>query len=726
MKHRILSSILVLGLIAIFAVPAFGQVSIKDLGYLAPGGNVEPGANVDMLPGTPPDPVELGDGIIIMKFEICDQDPLADDRSDVALTQLDVDNLGTATEFDIEQIMVIDENNFIVGSVVSPTTPLDENFNIAFSAEIVLELDRIIPDNQCEVFSVAVLTHPTAELDFDTPSPGSPYGDPDLHTLRLRVRVHFHEDIGSADPASTDFTESVTDGAPEYICNCGINAVTDDMYVVNPLMPGMEGVVSRFTVCDNDSNEYNLYLNQLFMKQGDLGSAEHTDIATIKVYRVESSGRTQLAAFTPTVAFNRRGLGDPILGGPSPAAGGPYDYDHVIIVTDDSCAVFEVEAEVSTFAFKGRLIQLEFNISAQEPRDTQIGEDGPVSGIDPEIETSVPTVIGKGMIMLPSTIVLGSPGDIPLNVQGIPIPGLGSLQVGPTGALHFDPAVIRILEIVGVGDYVVEAVDIDNRRGEARFTVRIDPAEAPNGLSNGTVAIVRVDGVGDPGDRTRLFLNFDQVTDAFNNVLADANNALTLSNVGVIEGQVRLVPPGDVDGDGFTTISDALLLAEQLILGTPCAALSDEQKVIADVAAPFADIDVTPTCTGTNPTLTSADVAQIAKLSITTAAAGVASSAVKMASVKPLQVSQVQTAMRLGLLEFRAQGTGIAGMEVQLFSLSGRALATEQTTGNRLMVRAQDASGKALANGVYLYVVTVHGQDGSAVRSEVKKLVILR
>jgi hypothetical protein len=31
-----------------------------------------------------------------------------------------------------------------------------------------------------------------------------------------------------------------------------------------------------------------------------------------------------------------------------------------------------------------------------------------------------------------------------------------------------------------------------------------------------------------------------------------------------------------------------------------------------------------------------------------------------------------------------------------------------------------------MANGVYLYVVTVKGWDGSIIRSEVRKLVILR
>jgi hypothetical protein len=711
MKYQILSGVFILAVLTCFAAPAFGQVNVVDQSYLAPGGNVEPGdAAVMVAGGGPPTLPILGDGIVIMKFQVCDVDPLADDRSDVAINQMVIDNLGSATDTDITQVMVIDGHGFAVGAVAVPA-PNAANANISFTATVSPFQDtHVIPDDQCEVFSVAVKTEVTATL-------GNGLGDTERHTLRLRVTLSMDETVGSSTPLPTDFEESVTDGAPEYICNCGINNVTDDMYVVNPLMPGMTGVVSRFTICDSDSNEHNLYIDQITMKQGDQGSAEETDFATINVYRVESSGRTQLAAFTPDIAFNRRGAGDAIL-----AAG------QELIVTDDSCIVFEVDAQLSQYAFKGRLIQLEFNLDVEEPRGQTIGGPGtsPVLGIAPEIQTHVPTPIGKGMITIPSTIILGSPGDIPIGVQGIPIPGLGTLQVGPTGAFHFDPSVIQILEIVGVGDYTVEAVQIDNRRGEARFTVRIDPAEAPNGINNGSVAIIRVQGVGKPGDRTRLYMNFDQVTDADNNVLADASYPLTLSNVGVVEGQVRLVPHGDVDGDGHTTVSDALLLADQLILGSPCAGLTDEQKVIADVAPPYAAVDVTPTCSGDNPTLTSADVAQIAKLAITTAAAGLAvSGGMHGPIVTALHVSQIQTTVRFGSIAFRAQGTGLSSMEVQLYSLTGRQILAGKSTGNLLMVRAHDQFGKALANGVYLYVVTVHGMDGSVVRSEVRKLVIL-
>jgi len=46
--------------------------------------------------------------------------------------------------------------------------------------------------------------------------------------------------------------------------------------------------------------------------------------------------------------------------------------------------------------------------------------------------------------------------------------------------------------------------------------------------------------------------------------------------------------------------------------------------------------------------------------------------------------------------------------------------------GKQLRFRALDKAGHPLANGVYLYIVTVRGFNGEILSSQVKKLVILR
>ena len=719
MNKKFLIPIAVLAVLAFslsFSVPTYAQAMCEDLGFQAM--TLEPGDDSAMGDAFPDRSITLGSGVVVMKFKCTDYDPLADDNSQLIIPSgatILIDNLGTAPAEIFDSCIVADGAGLAVGPVSTNITAFPDNqMNIAFRCEFTVDQagDFFIPDDKMETFSVAFKLVATDDPDF--------LDDWQMHSLKLRVRINFEEKVGSPSQDTT-FQEVITDSAPETVMNAGINSITDDTYVTNPLMPMEMGVVSKFTVCDKDSNEHNLNLSQFTVRQGENGTAEFNDIATLKLFRVESFKRTMIAAITPDERFNRGGLGIPFFD--------PFNAANPIlaIITDDHCAVFEIEAEISTFAFKWRTIQLEVLIAAEEPRGFQIAQGTPNQPVthqvaDPRIAMGPVTMIGKGLIQLPDNVVLASPGDLPLKVIGIPLPGLGGIQVGPRGAFKFDPTVIQILEIVGVGDYVVEAVDIDNRRGEAKFTVRIDPAEAANAITTGTVAIIRVDGVGQAGDRTRLDLVYDQVTDSNNNVLADTAEQLTLSNVGVHVGEVRLVPPGDIDGNGATTVNDALMLAEQLIADPACGDMTDEEKVIADVAAPFADIDETPTCTGDNPTLTSADVAQIAKLSIT----GQGVSSLEAANIVPLSISKVLTSLRFGALTFIAQGTGIESTQVELYGLNGKQVLTAQTEGNRLSIRALDTVGRSLANGVYLYVVTVTGADGTAIRSEVKRLVILR
>jgi len=75
---------------------------------------------------------------------------------------------------------------------------------------------------------------------------------------------------------------------------------------------------------------------------------------------------------------------------------------------------------------------------------------------------------------------------------------------------------------------------------------------------------------------------------------------------------------------------------------------------------------------------------------------------------------------------FIATGQGIASMEVTIYDLNGRQIFSEEAAGMRLTWNWMDDRGQILANGVYLYAITVHGFDGRAIRSEVKKFVALR
>ena len=75
----------------------------------------------------------------------------------------------------------------------------------------------------------------------------------------------------------------------------------------------------------------------------------------------------------------------------------------------------------------------------------------------------------------------------------------------------------------------------------------------------------------------------------------------------------------------------------------------------------------------------------------------------------------------------QVHGQGVQATEIQAYDLGGRPRFQERSQGSQLEWRAlDDRTGRSLANGIYLYVVTVEGVHGEVWRSDVRKLVVLR
>lgn len=72
------------------------------------------------------------------------------------------------------------------------------------------------------------------------------------------------------------------------------------------------------------------------------------------------------------------------------------------------------------------------------------------------------------------------------------------------------------------------------------------------------------------------------------------------------------------------------------------------------------------------------------------------------------------------------QGRGIASTTLKVYDLTGRQIAAVKAQGATLRWQPSARDGRPLANGVYLYVVEVKGYDGRVIRTEVRKLVVLR
>jgi hypothetical protein len=95
----------------------------------------------------------------------------------------------------------------------------------------------------------------------------------------------------------------------------------------------------------------------------------------------------------------------------------------------------------------------------------------------------------------------------------------------------------------------------------------------------------------------------------------------------------------------------------------------------------------------------------------------------------PAQATMTLQGMRLVIqgaaAELSMHGLGISSSEVRLFSLAGALVVDARGSGDTLRFLLRTAEGP-LANGVYLYQVTVRGPDGQTTSSEVRKVLILR
>jgi Tol biopolymer transport system component len=77
-------------------------------------------------------------------------------------------------------------------------------------------------------------------------------------------------------------------------------------------------------------------------------------------------------------------------------------------------------------------------------------------------------------------------------------------------------------------------------------------------------------------------------------------------------------------------------------------------------------------------------------------------------------------------MRFVVEGQGIRDIQVQIYDLSGREIFSSGWAENGLTWFLRNNGGRLVANGIYLYIVTVRGFNGELVQSQVKKLVVLR
>ena len=77
-------------------------------------------------------------------------------------------------------------------------------------------------------------------------------------------------------------------------------------------------------------------------------------------------------------------------------------------------------------------------------------------------------------------------------------------------------------------------------------------------------------------------------------------------------------------------------------------------------------------------------------------------------------------------IDFSVAQMDAQSIQVSVFDLRGASVFNQSQNGNVLRWLTRDDRGRPVANGVYLYVVTALDSAGNAVRSEIKKLIVLR
>ncbi|OGF55065.1 MAG: hypothetical protein A2Z21_04550 [Candidatus Fraserbacteria bacterium RBG_16_55_9] len=96
------------------------------------------------------------------------------------------------------------------------------------------------------------------------------------------------------------------------------------------------------------------------------------------------------------------------------------------------------------------------------------------------------------------------------------------------------------------------------------------------------------------------------------------------------------------------------------------------------------------------------------------------------AAGRKLNTISLQTSAAQGIATFKASDQGISSLSVEIFDLVGRRVFSQDVAGTQLAWNRKANDGQPVANGIYLYIVTVCGIDGEVVKSNVRKLTVLR
>lgn len=375
----------------------------------------------------------------------------------------------------------------------------------------------------------------------------------------------------------------------------------------------------------------------------------------------------------------------------------------LITVQANSVQRFYIVVDLSAGMNDGDVIQGAVEVSASDVAMPAPPKITPASG-SLEVEAPAAT-IGFS----PTPVLLSSKAKAKVSLTGVPSPGLDTLS----GFIYFDPEIIEVVStaqgtyrVRGLGNYqVASPLIVDNDGGVIDFLLELKPGRRPL-IGSGDVMEIEFVSLDDvnPDDESPLDIQVDQAVDTNGDELVFDE----------VSGTARIqITMGDVDGNGVVTRRDATLLSRWLL----------GRAVLTPIQKKAADVDHSCPATTNWDTLAPGDCVDETDVRwIREAAAGLRTLSSGSANLQTLARGLTVVPLASGALEFRALGA--ERLSVQVFGLSGQLVFSAETTTGALRFEGLSNRGQRLAKGVYLYIVTLYGRDGTVWRSEVRKLLV--
>lgn len=281
------------------------------------------------------------------------------------------------------------------------------------------------------------------------------------------------------------------------------------------------------------------------------------------------------------------------------------------------------------------------------------------------------------------------PSGQPLNYQWF----VGGQLVGTSAVIGFDFG-------PGTHSIFLRVVNANNAKGETGATVSVSAPRVPPPPPSGGTPSRRVDSISND------IMVFSRTTDSS----VPAGGTFTVTTTLTAKVALQIVGVVDTLPGGFTLVSGSLNSG----LPTPLGA--SQSKTISYIVRAGSS---------------SGTISGSARASVTTSQPSQGLTLNSLVNVVSGQGLSTLTFRPIGAHATRftlaVTGQAIASTQLQVFNLQGQPVYDSGLQrGTHLSWNALDTSGHPLANGVYFYVVTVRGYDGKVIRSEVRKVGVMR